>query len=201
MKNLLRIDSSLFAGQGVSSQLCDRLQTHLQDVHGALNITHRIFAEQPVPHLDAATLQAIMTPAGGRTQEQSDQVAFADQLIDEVVQADILLIAVPMYNFGIPSTLKAWFDFLARVGVTFKYTENGSVGLLTAKKIYLVTTRGGMHKDQGNDLQIPYVTKFLNFLGLEDIQVIYAEGLNMGDAVREKAIETARDMISGLEAG
>ena len=105
-----------------------------------------------------------------------------------------------MYNFGIPSTLKAWFDHVARAGTTFKYTETGPQGLLTGKKVYLVTTRGGIHKDSAQDTQIPFVKTFLAFLGLTDVEVIYAEGLNLGNGQREKGLETARKLIESVAA-
>ncbi len=196
MKHLLRIDSSLFAENGVSSQLADSLLKGLKQHHPALEVTHRSFAKEPIPHLDGNTLQALMTPEADRTAEQKAKVDFADNLINELRSADALILTAPMYNFNVPSMLQAWFDHIARAGVTFKYTENGAVGLLDNTKVYVITTRGGLHKGQPHDTQVTFIKTFLGFIGLTDVEVVYAEGLNMGGQ-RETAIQAAEQVING----
>lgn len=198
MKTLLRLDTSLFSGQGVSTQLSDELLNKFTANNPALNIIHRNFAEQPIPHLDGEWLQALMTPAETRSEAQQQKVNFSDQLINELQEADTIVIGLPMYNFSIPSMLKAWFDHVARAGTTFRYTSSGSEGLLNNKKVYLVSTRGGIHKDLPTDTQIPFVKTFLAFLGLTNVEIIYAEGLNMGDDIRNAAIESAKQSIDAL---
>jgi FMN-dependent NADH-azoreductase len=195
MKHLLRIDSSLFAEHGVSTQLADQLQKALQEKHPHLEITHRIFAKDPLPHLESDALQALMTPESERTPEQRQKVVFADTLINELKAADALILTAPMYNFSIPSMLKSWFDYVARAGVTFKYTDTGAVGLLEKKKVYVISTRGGVHKDKPHDTEISLIRTFLGFLGLTDIEVVYAEGLNMGEQVKQTAIQDAERTI------
>lgn len=198
MNTLLRLDTSLFSGQGVSTQLSDDLLNQIKKNNSELTIIHRNFAEQPIPHLDGDWLQALMTPDDKRSVEQQQKVEFSDQLIEELQSADTIIIGLPMYNFSIPSMLKAWFDHVARAGTTFKYTTSGPEGLLTDKKVYLVTTRGGFHKDQPSDTQMPFVKTFLAFLGLTNVETIYAEGLNMGGEVRDAAIVSAKQSIEAL---
>ena len=127
---------------------------------------------------------------------QEDIVAFSDKLIDELKQADVIVLGLPMYNFGVPSTLKAYFDHIARAGVTFRYTDKGPVGLLTGKKAYVFATRGGVYG--GKETQTAYVREFLAFVGITDVEFIYAEGLAMGDASREAALLKARNSMERL---
>ncbi len=197
MKNLLRLDTSLFADKGASSELMNDLIEKLSG-KTSYQITTRKFSEEEIPHLDGSRLAALMTAEEDRSEVQQQAVEYSDNLIHELKQADVIVIGLPMYNFGVPSMLKAWFDHVARAGVTFQYTSSGSEGLLKNKKVYLVTTRGGIHKDQATDLQVPFVKTFLNFLGLDDVEVIYAEGLNMGGDSRDNGFATARASIAKL---
>lgn len=121
-------------------------------------------------------------------------------LVAELRAADVLVLGVPMYNFGIPSTLKAYFDRLARAGVTFKYTETGPVGLLTGKKAYVLAARGGMYQGTPKDSQTAYLKDFLSFIGIDDVTFVYAEGLNMGEAGRDAALVAAHQQIAQLTA-
>jgi len=111
------------------------------------------------------------------------------------VQADAIVLGVPMYNFGVPSQLKAYFDQIARAGVTFKYTETGPVGLLEDKPVYVLAARGGLHKDQPTDSQTGFLKTILGFVGLQNVQIIYAEGLNMGDAAKAEALQQAEQAM------
>lgn len=200
MKNLLRLDSSIFSSNGVSSQLSDELIQSLMHKYPELEVTHRDFSEDPVPHQDAQRIQAIMTPIDERSSEQQTLADYSDMLIKELQNADTIVIGLPMYNFSVSSVLKAWFDHVARAGTTFRYTNNGPEGLLTGRKVFLITTRGGIHKDAVSDTQLPFVKTFLNFIGLSDIEVIYAEGLNMGGDLRETAIKSAKAHIRSIAA-
>ena len=200
MKNILRIDSSLFSEQGVSNALMDHLVDKLKDKYKSNQLVTRDLVENAIPHLDAGWIQALMTDEDTRTDEQKEKVSYSDGIIEEVEQADILVLALPMYNFSVPSVVKAWFDHLARAGRTFKYTNAGPKGLLTGKKTYLVTTRGGVHKNKETDTLIPFVLNFLKFVGLDDVEVIYAEGLNLGGDSRQKGIDEARNNIQSLIA-
>lgn len=197
MKNILKIDSSIFGENGVSTQLANALIEQLKTKHNHIDVIQRRFAEQEIPHFDASWIEALSTNEAERSQAQQDKVNFSDKLIAEVQAADVLVLTAPMYNFNVPSMLKAWFDHIARAGVTFKYTEQGPVGLIKDKPVYLLTTRGGIHKGKAEDTQIQFVKTFLNFLGLSNIQVVYAEALNMSGH-RELSIEAAKQNIAEL---
>jgi FMN-dependent NADH-azoreductase len=153
-----------------------------------------------MPHLTLDTLGALMTPVDARTQAQQAAVDFADELIAEVEAADAIVIAAPMYNFSIPSTLKAWIDHIARAGRTFRYTESGPQGLLTGKKVFVVTGRGGVFSGEsparGMDFQEPYLRTVLGFLGLDDVTFIHIEGLKVSAEAAANGIARARAAIA-----
>lgn len=196
--NILRVDTSLFGDSGVSTELNQALVEQLVARLGTAHVTHRNLAKQPLPHFSAEAVAAISSRAEQRTPEQAQLAALADELIAEVQGADILVVAAPMYNFGVPSTLKAWIDFIARAGVTFRYTESGPVGLLLNKTVYVVTTRGGVHKGEATDSQVPYLQTYFNFLGITDVRFIYAEGINMGQKEQSvlDAVQAIKDAVA-----
>jgi FMN-dependent NADH-azoreductase len=124
--------------------------------------------------------------------------AFSDALIDELRAADVIVLGLPMYNFGVPSSLKAYFDHVARAGVTFRYTEKGAEGMLKGKKAYVFATRGGLYAGTPADTQTTYVRDFLRFIGIDDVEFVYAEGLAMGEAPKENALAAANRSIERL---
>ncbi|RKF22224.1 FMN-dependent NADH-azoreductase [Alginatibacterium sediminis] len=192
MKNLLRIDSSLFGENGVSSQLASHLQVQLEQKHPDLETQLLNFSQSPVPHLAGDFIGALSTELEQRSQEQQQLVAYADDLIAQLKNADALIITAPMYNFTIPSMLKSWFDYIARAGETFSYTEQGPKGLLANIPVYVISTRGGKHSGAAYDTMETYIRTMLNFVGLDQVHVIYAEGLAMGDEARESGINQAQ---------
>jgi FMN-dependent NADH-azoreductase len=121
-------------------------------------------------------------------------------LIEELRNADVIVLGLPMYNFGVPSTLKAYFDHVARAGVTFKYTAQGPVGLLTGRKVYVLATRGGRYAGTALDSQTDYVRQFLGFLGITDVEFVYAEGLALGEEAKAAALSEVENQISMLAA-
>lgn len=195
---ILRIDTSVFSEQGSSSRLNQALIEKLGQVHGDIEIIHRDLARHPLPHFSAEVMTALNTKPVERSSAQAGLAQLADELIAELFAADIVVVAAPMYNFGVPSTLKAWIDYVARAGVTFRYTENGPEGLVKGKTVYVVTTRGGVHKDQSSDSEIPFLRTYFQFLGITDIRTLYAEGLNMGK--REQQFAEALASIDQLVA-
>lgn len=200
MKNILQIHSSLFAENSASRQIGDDVVAKISENNEIKQVVSHNLAEENTPHLDANWIAALNTQASDRTAEQQQMVDFSDKLIAEVKAADILVIGAPMYNFSVPSVLKAWFDHITRAGVTFTYTSEGQKGLLSGKTAYVVTTRGGLHKDQPSDSQIPFIKTILGFVGIDDVHVIYAEGLNMGDEYRDKGFADAQQTIEQLVA-
>lgn len=196
MKKVLNISSSLFPAKSVSNQMAAELLLKLEAEHGELQVASRDFNDDGMPHLDAERVAAIAAPVSERSEAQQQIVDFADSLIQEVQEADILVIAMPMYNFSVPTMLKSWFDHVARAGVTFAYTENGPKGLLRDKQAYLVTAMGGTHEPGQSDFVRPYLQLLMRFIGIEDIRFVTAQGLNMGDAARAAGIEAARGDIA-----
>ena len=151
--------------------------------------------DTPHPILDEAALGALFTPADQRTPAQASRVALDDALIAEIQAADIVVLGVPMYNFGVPAPLKNWIDAISRVGVTFRYTENGPEGLLKGKKVHVALTRGGKYRNTPADTQVPYLQTVFAFLGLTDVHFVYAEGLAMGADAEQTAIASAYEQI------
>ena len=194
MSTLLQINSSLFSENGNSSSLSNAFVKSWLAKRPNGKVIVRDLAKNPVPHLDAFTVTAFSTPGESRTVEQQAKVATSDSLIAELNSADAVVIGVPLYNFGVPSQLKAYFDQLARAGVTFKYTETGPVGLLADKPVHIIAARGGFHVGQASDSQTGFLNTFFNFLGIRSVSYIYAEGLNIGD-VKEKSLTLAREQI------
>src|SRR5581483_2606599 len=194
---LLQLNSSLYGDRGESSKLADHLVSDWRAQHHGATILYRDLAGQPLPHLTAERFAAFLAKPEERTDAQRKIVAESDALIEELERADVIVLGAPMYNFNIPSTLKAYFDHVARAGVTFKYTEKGPVGLLTDKKAYVVTTRGGVHAGPG-DHETPYVRQFLAFLGITDVEFVFAEGLAFGEEPKKAAIAKAHETIARL---
>jgi len=200
MKTLLQINTSLAGEHAASTALADRLVAGLAARSPGLVVVRRSLDRQPLAHLDAARLAALATPASQRTPAEAALAAEADAVVAEVRAAAHIVIAAPMYNFAAPSTLQSWFDHLARAGVTFRYTADGPEGLLTGKRATLVTTRGGVHRDRPQDHLVPYVRTLLAFVGITDLEVVYAEGLALGDGPRAAALRRARLEIDTLAA-
>lgn len=199
MKSILQLNTSLNGESALSSRLASEFSIALAADSGA-TVVVRDLARQPLPHLTAERFAAFATPAAARTLEQQRHVSESDQLIDELRRADVLVIGLPMYNFGVPSTLKAWFDHVARAGVTFRYTPQGPVGLLGGRRAYVFATRGGRYAGTEADLQSAYVRRFLGFIGIDEVEFVYAEGLALGDEQRARAVADATARIRELAA-
>jgi FMN-dependent NADH-azoreductase len=189
--NILQINSSARSEDSYSTRLADRIVTRLLDADPEATLTLRNLTANPHPILDEATLGALFTPAAQRTEEQAARVALDDALIAEVAAADVVVLGVPMYNFGVPAQLKNWIDAISRAGVTFRYTANGPEGLLKGKKVYVALTRGGKYRNTPADTQVPYLATVLGFLGMTDVHYVYAEGLAMGADAEREALATA----------
>lgn len=184
--NILSIDSSILGEHGVSVQLSGSLLEQLSAKFGDVSVTHRDLGSDPIPYFDGATLAAL----------SEGKAALADTLIDEVMSADIIVIGAPMYNFTIPAQLKSWLDHIARAGTTFRYTESGAEGLVTGKKVIVLFSRGGVYSNTPADTQTPYMQTILGFMGMTDVEFIYAEGLALGEESRTKAIASAEAAVT-----
>ncbi|MCL6416987.1 FMN-dependent NADH-azoreductase [Aestuariirhabdus sp. Z084] len=198
MSNVLVINSSLRREGANSTALTENFLARWRQHHPDDQIQQRDMASQPIPHLDEAMVGAFFTPEDQRSVEQQTLVARSDALVQELKESDVLVLGVPMYNFGIPSTLKAWIDHIARAGLTFRYTEQGPEGLLKGKKAYVLAARGGQYQGTAADTQTAYLKDVLAFIGITDVQFIYAEGLNMGDDQFARGFSRAEQQLDAL---
>lgn len=187
----LQINTSLFGPGGQSTTLANELVARLGG-----KVIVRDLAKNPVPHLDGERFGAFLATPESRTPEQAAVVEYSDALIAELKAADTIVLGLPMYNFGVPSTLRAYIDHIARAGVTFKYTDKGAVGLLTGKKAYVLVTRGGLYGDA--HAQATYIRDFLAFVGITDVEFIYAEGLAISPERKVTGLAQARAVIERL---
>jgi len=198
MTTILQINSAARSQGANSTLLANELTAKLQQSNPGAQVVVRNLLADSLPHLDDTILGAFFTPAEQRTPEQQAIHARSEALIAELQAADIIVIAAPMYNFGVSSQLKTYFDFIARAGITFRYTANGAEGLVTGKKVYVVAPRGGKYHGTPADQHTPYVKTFLGFLGMTDVNFILAEGLAMGPEVANAALASAREAIAAV---
>ena len=206
--NILQIDASPLGSASLSRQLTASVVEKLTQDHPAATVTHRDLVESPISHLSGELLQVLRpapgsTPPSGPTlRAEADQ---ADSLINELLAADVVVIGAPMFNFSIPSQLKAWIDRVAQAGRTFRYTAEGPVGLATGKKVIVVSTRGGVYAgtayEAAMDHQEAYLRTVLTFLGMTDVTYVRAEGVAMSAEKRQEAVATANRQIADLYVG
>ena len=200
--NILHIDASPLGGDSISRRLTASVVEKLTADHPTATVAHRDLIENPISHLSGELLQ-VLRPAPGSTPPSGPTLrAEADQtdaLINELLAADVLVIGAPMYNFSIPSQLKAWIDRVAQAGRTFRYTAEGPIGLATGKKVIVVSTRGGVYAgtayEAAMDHQESYLRTVLNFLGMTDVTFVRAEGIAMK---KDEALATANRQIAEL---
>ncbi|MQT40723.1 MULTISPECIES: FMN-dependent NADH-azoreductase [unclassified Pseudomonas] len=198
MSNVLIIESSARQQDSFSRELTQQFISHWKTLHPADRLTVRDLAVNPVPHLDADLLGGWMKPEAQRNAAEQASLQRSNELTDELLAADVLVLAAPMYNFAIPSTLKAWLDHVLRAGLTFKYTDTGPQGLLTGKKAFVLTARGGIYAGSTADHQEPYLRQVLAFVGIHDVTFIHAEGMNLGGDFQEKGLNQAKARLSDV---
>ncbi|OTG84544.1 FMN-dependent NADH-azoreductase [Acinetobacter sp. ANC 5054] len=187
---ILHIDSSIMGDASVSRQLSADIVKHLKQKHGAeAQVQHLDLAVEQIPHLNSEILM-------GQNAEQS---ALGEQLLQQYLDADVVVVGAAMYNFGLPSTLKAWIDRISVAGRTFKYTEQGPVGLAGDKKVYIASSRGGVYGDNSPvDYQEGFLKTVFNFTGVNDVEIIRAEGVNMGAEMKQQAMSAAQAKIQAI---
>lgn len=194
--NILQINGSARANGANSTRVADAITARLKARHPDTTVELRDLARDPHPMLDEAALGALFTPADQRTPEQAARVALDDALIAQLKRADVVVLGVPMYNFGVSVQTKSWIDAIARAGQTFRYTANGPEGLVTGKKVYVGLARGGIYRDTPNDAQVPYLRGVLGLMGMTDVDFIYAEGVNMGPERAQAAFDAVDAQIA-----
>src|ERR1700736_2520748 len=201
MTTLLQINASINDDNGQSSQSANQFVAAFRTRNPDARIVVRnVAAADPVPHLNAERFGAFISKPEQRSAAQHAVVAYSDVLIDELKEADVIVLGLPMYNVAVPSQLKAYFDHIARAGVTFKYTDKGPVGQLTGKKVYVFAARGGLYAGTPLDTQTSYVRDFLRFIGMTDVEFVYAEGLAISPESREAGLAKAVAEIERLVA-
>lgn len=182
---LLHIDSSILGGNSASRELSAAIVGRWRDVTPGLQVAYRDLDAAPLPHLSGGSL-AGADPA---------EAALAEQVMQEFLEADVVVIGAPMYNFGIPSTLKAWMDRIAVAGKTFRYTAEGPEGLAGGKKVVVASSRGGFHQGAPSDFQEPYLRFMFGFFGIDDVEFVRAEGLAVSAEKRVEGMAAAHAAI------
>jgi FMN-dependent NADH-azoreductase len=203
MSTLLHINSSVRSNGSASRQLTAEFIQKWRAAHTDYRIVERDLAAEPVPHVTEQTIGAYFTPAENRSAEQAEAVSLSDQLVAELIAADVIVLGAPMYNFSVSSALKAWIDHIARAGVTFKYTETGPVGLLGGKKVIVFTSRGGVYSEgpaKSMDFHETYLRGVLGFVGLDDVTFVHTEGLSLGEETATNAFANTRSAMDQLLA-
>ncbi|WP_409423018.1 NAD(P)H-dependent oxidoreductase [Pseudaeromonas sp. ZJS20] len=195
MAKILVVKSSILGAYSQSSKLIGEFLAGRQTAGHQDELVERDLGAQPLPVLDGTVLGAL-AGQGELTAAQQEVRAISQSLIDEIQAADMVIIGLPMYNFGMPSQLKSWIDLICRAGITFTYTETGPQGLLTDKPVLIVTTTGGVHKDQATDLALTHLKTVLGFVGLTQVSVAYAQALNMGPDAQSQGLTEARAVLS-----
>lgn len=198
MSRVLVIESSARQEGSVSRQLTREFIAQWQVAHPADEIQVRDLAVEQVPHLDASLLGGWMKPEQEQSESERAALQRSNLLTAELQAADVVVLAAPMYNFAIPSTLKSWLDHVLRAGVTFKYTETGPQGLLSGKRAFVLTSRGGVYAGGSLDHQEPYLRQALGFVGIHDVMFIHAEGLNLGAEFAEKGLSKAKAQLAAV---
>ncbi len=203
MTTILYLNSSVRSTGSVSRQLSGEFIEKLKAAHPGANVVTRDLAANPLPHLSEAMVGAYFTPPEQRSDEQKQLIKTSDEVVAELLAADVVVVGAPMYNFSVSSTLKSWIDHVARAGVTFKYTETGPVGLVHGKKFVIFTSRAGVYSSgpaQSMDFQETYLRGVLGFLGITDVTFISAEGLAAGDEAVNSALANGRSAMDALIA-
>ena len=191
MNKILALRSGLFGEYSKSNSLIDYFLSN----HASDNIVERDLIADALPILDAEIAQGL-TGQGDLSDRQKSVLSLSNLLIEELKEADQLIIGVPMYNFSIPTQLKNWIDLVVRAGVTFRYAESGPEGLIENKKTTIITTRGGFHEGQVSDAMITQLKVVLGLIGITDIHVVYAEGLNISEEISTANIEKAKEALA-----
>jgi FMN-dependent NADH-azoreductase len=202
MKTLLMVTSSLLGEDSKSTKIATEFVAAWKAAEGAARIVHRDLAGGAVPHLTSEHMAAWMTPHQDRSEHQRELAKESDPLIEEVEAANVIVIAAPMYNFSIPSSLKAWIDHITRAGRTFHYTANGPEGLLKNKKVFVIAARGGIYTGdspaKAYDFQEPYLRTILGFNGLTDVTFIHVEGQKLNPEAAQAGIVQARKTVGEI---
>ncbi|MDC9615082.1 FMN-dependent NADH-azoreductase [Xenorhabdus khoisanae] len=198
MSKALILKSSILDQYSQSNKMVDYFIEKWSSNNPENKVTIRDLAKHPIPMLDNELVGALCTNNIDLTYRQKEALNLSNSLISELKNHNVVVIAVPMYNFNIPTQLKNYFDLIIRSGVTFRYTESGSQGLIEGKKAIVLTARGGIYKDSPSDLLTPYMNLILNFIGISDVEFIFAEGLSLGNESAMQSQNNARNIMDEM---
>jgi FMN-dependent NADH-azoreductase len=199
--NILYLTSSPRGSESYSNRIADDIIRHLRRANPRAALRVRDLAQDPLPHIDADFIAATRRADGPATERQRAILTRSDALVDELLAADVVVIAAPMINFSVPTTLKSWFDYIARAGRTFSYSEAGPKGLVTGKRVIVVSASGGIYsggQSAALDFQVPWLTAMLAFLGMTDVDIVRIEGTALGPEAARKALELAAESAHDL---
>jgi len=197
MKHILHLISSIQGKESYSIKLGKAIVEKIQDKYPDSIVEELNLVDIEIPHLNPDVLSTFFIPEDQLTEEDKNSIRLSDQFVKQLLAADIIVIGAPLYNFTIPSSLKAWIDHITRAGITFGYGENGPIGLVTSKKVYVAMSSGGIYSEgpgKANDFVVPYLKAFLGFLGMTDLKAFRAEGLKV-PGVKENAFKKAIESI------
>lgn len=197
MKRILHLKSSLLGAASYSIKLGHAIVEKIQEKYPESTVEELDLVAAEIPHLNPAVLRTFFIPGDQLTAEEKESIRFSDEAVKQLLAADIIVIGAPLYNFTIHTSLKAWIDHITRAGITFGYGENGPVGKVTGKKVYVAMSSGGVFSEgpgKANDFVVPYLKAFLGFLGMTDLTAFRAEGLKV-PALQEHAMGKAIDSI------
>lgn len=197
MKHILHIISSIQGKESYSIKLGKTIVEKIQDKYPDSTVEELNLVDIKIPHLNPEVLRTFFIPEDQLTKEDKESVRLSDQVVKQLLAADIIVIGAPLYNFTIPSSLKAWIDHITRAGITFGYGENGPIGLVTGKKVYVAMSSGGIYSEgpgKANDFVVPYLNAFLGFLGMTALTAFRAEGLKV-PGIKENAFKKAIESI------
>ncbi|MCS3800785.1 FMN-dependent NADH-azoreductase [Niastella sp. OAS944] len=191
MKRILHLISSIQGDRSYSIKLGKAIVEKLIEKYPGSTVEELNLVNLDIPHLNATILQSMVTPGDQLTAEAKELVRYSDAYVKQLMASDIIVIGAPLINFTIPTTLKSWIDHITRPGITFSYNQNGPVGMVTGKKVYVAMSSGGVYSDgpsKANDFVAPYLKAFLGFLGMTDLTVFRAEGVKV-PGLSEHALE------------
>jgi len=198
MNKVLVIKTSIRGDEGNSSKLVEKMVSGWADHHPEDSFTTRDLTESLIPHLSATTYATMPVAVDERSAEQQAEMALSDLLTSEFLAADVIIVGMPMYNFHVPSAFKAYIDHIARLGLTFRYTATGPVGLAGGKQVIFLLARGGIYWETPNDTQTPYLKAIFAFMGIKNISFIVAEGLNISPDMCEAGMQSAAQQIDSF---
>ena len=197
MKHILHLKSSIQGENSYSIRLGNHIVEKIKDKYPGSTVEELNLFDMEIPHLDARVLRTFFTPADQLTDADKESIRLSDDLVRQLFAADIIVVGAPLINYSIPSSLKAWIDHITRAGITFGYGQNGPVGLVTGKKVYIAMASGGIYSEgpgKVNDFVAPYLKSFFGLLGMTDLIVFRAEGLKV-PGIQEQAMERAINSV------